>query len=75
MKRIIELKAKLISRNQEIKRLKKLLRQTKETNQQILDDYHNVIDCIKQELNTTKKALAKSLERKWYQFQEIKDKI
>ena len=70
-KGIRELKAKLITKGQEIKRLKKQLRQTKEVHKSILNDYHEVEDYLKKELDLTKAALAESQRKKWYQFKQV----
>ena len=66
-----ELKAALIGRGYEIKRLKKRIRLIGSSNQSVLGDYHTLVNDLMDELNHTKEALAKSKKKKWYQFQQI----
>ena len=71
--RIKHLKATLICRNQEIKRLKKLLRQTKEIHKSVLSDYHKEIILLQKRVEELTIKLAKSQTRKWYEFKLISD--
>ena len=68
-----ELKALLIGRGYEIKRLKKKIRLIGSSNKSVLNDYHTLVNDLMDELNQTKDALAKSKKKKWYQFVEVKD--
>jgi len=64
MTRVKELKAILIGRNQEIKRLKKLLRQTREADHIVFNDYHRLVEDLKEKLSEVGR-------RKWYQFKRV----
>ena len=66
-----ELKAILVRKKQEVKRLKKALRQTKEVHKSILIDYHTTVAALQKDLATTQRDLGESRRKKWYQFRQI----
>jgi len=70
-KNYYELKASLVGKKHEIKRLKKALKQTKETQKEKLEDWNKLMDITIRELEITQKSLAKSRKKKWYQFEQI----
>jgi len=67
-KNVKELKAALIGRGYEIKRLKKKVRLIEDSHKIVLGDYHTLVNELMDELNHTKEALMKSKKKKWYQF-------
>ena len=76
MKRLsmLELKAVVKNKKQEVKHLKKVLRQTTEKHKEKIEDFTKLLDITLHELEQTQNDLKESLRKKWYQFIEIKEK-
>jgi len=71
--RLREMKATLKGRNQEIKRLKKLIKFRAEVYQQTLKDYHEVVIDLQGRIDKLSQKVEKLNKRKWYQFKTIKE--
>jgi len=69
--RLREMKATLKGRNQEIKRLKKLIKFRAEVYQQTLKDYHEVVIDLQGRIDKLSQKVEKLNKRKWYQFRVI----
>jgi len=69
--RLREMKATLKGRNQEIKRLKKLIKFRAEVYQQTLKDYHEVVIDLQGRIDKLSQKVEKLNKRKWYQFKVI----
>ena len=69
--RLREMKATLKGRNQEIKRLKKLIRIKTEATQEVLKDYHEIVTDYQRKTNELSQRVEKLSKKKWYQFRVI----
>jgi len=70
-KNYYELKATLVGKKQEIKRLKKVLKQTKKEHTSVLEDQYDIELYLRKDLIATQEALEESRRKKWYQFEQI----
>ena len=68
LNRYYRLKAILKGKNQEIKRLRKVLRQTMEANAERIEDFNKLLNITVNELEETQAALTEFKRKKWYQF-------
>jgi hypothetical protein len=66
-----KLKANLIGKRQEVKRLHKHIVLLNETHKTTLADYHSLVRVYEKECDELRITLAESKRKKWYQFKVI----
>ena len=68
LNRYYRLKAILKGKNQEIKRLKRVARETKEEHAEKIEDFNRLLNITINELEGTQEELKECKRKKWYQF-------